>query len=169
MFNSLIPGIANRTKPNQNQLNLISQIYKFSVSLIILQTNLIHFICRIIVKFYCMGCMGGFELNSSELNLTIVSHINRAIHFNFVGQWPKYRLQFMLQMYQFSQLPSELDPCYYLPFFLNNKLFSDTNGKRALMAAFSHCCDIFAYSCLKLKPILEQNTLFETRRNWFYV
>lgn len=40
-----------------------------------LQTNLIHFMSRRIVEFYCMG---GFELNSFELNSTIARRINSA-------------------------------------------------------------------------------------------
>ena len=57
--------------------------------------------------------------------------IFKVLLFNFVGQWPKHRHQFTLQMSKFRQLPSELDPCP--PFLLNNKLFTDTNGKREIV------------------------------------
>ena len=44
-------------------------------------TNLIHFMRRRIVDFYCIG---GFELNSSELNSTIARLINRALNQSFL-------------------------------------------------------------------------------------
>ena len=64
------------------------------------------------------------------------------------------------------------------PFLINKKLFTDTDSERALVIAFDHrfqnclftfsafsLCDIFAYSCLKLKPIhklFERNAFFKT-------
>ena len=64
------------------------------------------------------------------------------------------------------------------PFLINKKLFTDTDSATALVIAFDHrfqnCLftfsafslwDIFAYSCLKLKPIhklFERNALFKT-------
>ena len=63
---------------------------KTSWTNLILQTNFIHFIRRRIVQFYCMG---GFELNSSELNSTIARRINRAY---------SVMLLWVSSLYQFS-------------------------------------------------------------------
>ena len=45
------------------------------------RSNSIHFIRRRIFDFYCIG---GFELNSSELNSTIGRLINRALNQSFL-------------------------------------------------------------------------------------
>ena len=65
-------------------------------------------------------------------------HIFKVLLLSFVGQWPKHRHQFTLQMSKFRQLPSELDPC--LPFLLHNKLFTDTKGKREIVVALMTIC-----------------------------
>ena len=144
--------LSNETEPKSIEPN-ISQIQNFSVSLIIPQTNLIHFICHIIVKFYCIGCMGGFEFKFDDcatykqgLTLQLCWSVAKV-------QAPVHIANVQVQSFTFRAGPQAVT---ISSFFLNNKLFSDTDGKRALMVAFHHCCDIFAYSSVCKESCVRQ-------------
>ena len=115
---------------------------KTSWTNLILQTNFIHFIRRRIVEFYCMG---GFELNSSELNSTIARRINRAYSVMLLS---------VSSLYQFSA-PKNLPPFVWSAdgFLVVDQII--LKGKRAIWLKF----DVF-WRALKSKDCREPNYIW---------